>query len=592
MQREAKNCRKQHFQYGQVPFSSRDNTFIYSVPKVKSKSKIPVLKRKPRSTTKNHFIYGRSEDSETSSSGLQQERNLIKQKTTIIRNKASLKIDAREEYEKFQERKKKLAADTKQEKKKDFELLKTYNPPWNGNGTGNENTKTKVKELALDGFELQCFGKPGCGAPLRTESGIVKTTKSVDPETRFQKRDRSQIFGLEEPRNYQRVKDPPKSSINILGQPNIYGFLMKKDVSRSSHDILGAPRVKERKGKKGRETKTKEITSEPVEKIIQHVKIKRKGLNDGIQIHDKQKAFVPLDCVETAVSTNKDKCDTNPGTRNTSVFRMYDPWGRSGGGGPKYDKEGNVVAQKMNIVKDEILPSFKTESQKEMNFLGQTVGNDRKDNVKNGNYYRAPTYTKGIVSLDKRRSILPGETIEEFKERQENLNGGKVDNIKTELNKNINHETKQKIQNNLKPPHSSDTPDRVKTKHDKARNMANEDPKDYSQNEGINSNAVPELPDIHGYVPSAQEINTNKSMVDKIMEPENSVVKARENSVADNNEHREDFSKSAVSNEIKKEIQLNQRTDINKVKVSQKTKESPVLSNAIKRKLGKVKQPR
>ena len=40
------------------------------------------------------------------------------------------------------------------------------------------------------------FGKPGGGAPLRTESGSVKASLPMDSEIRFQKRDRDQIHDV------------------------------------------------------------------------------------------------------------------------------------------------------------------------------------------------------------------------------------------------------------------------------------------------------------------------------------------------------------------------------------------------------------
>ena len=44
--------------------------------------------------------------------------------------------------------------------------------------------------------QLLPFGKPGGGAPLRTESGSLKASLPMDPEIRFQKRDRDQIHDV------------------------------------------------------------------------------------------------------------------------------------------------------------------------------------------------------------------------------------------------------------------------------------------------------------------------------------------------------------------------------------------------------------
>ena len=94
-----------------------------------------------------------------------------------------------------------------QEKRRDLELLKTYRPPWWDHGHRSEPCKlpsTKHSPTEEQFPDCLGFGKPGNGAPLRSGSGNVKAVLKLDPETRFQKRDRHQTLEVKRSKKFNK----------------------------------------------------------------------------------------------------------------------------------------------------------------------------------------------------------------------------------------------------------------------------------------------------------------------------------------------------------------------------------------------------
>lgn len=141
--------RKQHFKYGKIPFASKGNTFIYGSPCTAKVQQAVKPESKP--TVDNlRLLYGTNENTRSIMEHSYNRANIVavEAKTSAdIRRKAQQAIDGRKEYAKFLERKKQLSEETKEEKRKDLELLKTYKPPWWDHGHKNEYHKPQGKPM-------------------------------------------------------------------------------------------------------------------------------------------------------------------------------------------------------------------------------------------------------------------------------------------------------------------------------------------------------------------------------------------------------------------------------------------------------------
>ncbi|GFS75327.1 uncharacterized protein NPIL_388681 [Nephila pilipes] len=101
-----------------------------------------------------------------------------------------------EEKRKVKEIKEIKRRQREEEKKRDMEMLLTYNP-WGKPGAGAKGEETKRQvypegripdekdEASMEEF-IKNFGRPGNGAPNRTESGRIRTQITGDPAIRFQ----------------------------------------------------------------------------------------------------------------------------------------------------------------------------------------------------------------------------------------------------------------------------------------------------------------------------------------------------------------------------------------------------------------------
>ncbi|GFY68221.1 uncharacterized protein TNIN_229581 [Trichonephila inaurata madagascariensis] len=122
-----------------------------------------------------------------------------------------------EEKRKVKEMKEIKRRQREEEKKRDMEMLLTYNP-WGKPGAGAKGEETKrqiypegrvpdeTDEASMEEF-IKKFGRPGNGAPNRTESGRIKTQITGDPAIRFQDTQHVRL-SIENHLRYQRLFPP------------------------------------------------------------------------------------------------------------------------------------------------------------------------------------------------------------------------------------------------------------------------------------------------------------------------------------------------------------------------------------------------
>ncbi|XP_077863016.1 uncharacterized protein LOC102807711, partial [Saccoglossus kowalevskii] len=114
------------------------------------------------------------------------------------RKKVAQKKEADDDIARFKELKRHQQIEQSEEKRKDLEMLKNYQPFGRpgGGAPHNIHKRTKVietmkvddktaEESPVEPNKLE-FGKPGAGAPLRTDSGKLKTNIRSDKEIHFQ----------------------------------------------------------------------------------------------------------------------------------------------------------------------------------------------------------------------------------------------------------------------------------------------------------------------------------------------------------------------------------------------------------------------
>ncbi|XP_035205929.1 uncharacterized protein LOC118180955 isoform X2 [Stegodyphus dumicola] len=118
--------------------------------------------------------------------------------TADVRRRQKEKEMVEEEKRKVQELKEIKRRQREEEKKRDMEMLRSYHP-WGKPGAGakgDDSKRKKYPEGRIPGPEddeeenmevfIRKFGRPGAGAPNRTESGRIRTQITGDPDIRFQ----------------------------------------------------------------------------------------------------------------------------------------------------------------------------------------------------------------------------------------------------------------------------------------------------------------------------------------------------------------------------------------------------------------------
>eukprot|EP00058_Branchiostoma_floridae_P016642 XP_002602130.1 hypothetical protein BRAFLDRAFT_128459 [Branchiostoma floridae] len=173
-----------------------------------------------------------------------------------------------------------------EEKKRDLEMLKTYQPFGRPGGGAPKHTYE-------DGF-----GKPGGGAPYRTESGKIKTTLKQDPVLRF-KDNKASARELEQ---IERYRLDPRAAMEY-----------KSELARLMDD------------KKHQMQQEYQADIEADRKMAEFNPFGKPGAGAPLRdYHDPTKPRLV------------DKVDRSQGGGDE-----YDPWGK-GQGAPMWDKSGNV----------------------------------------------------------------------------------------------------------------------------------------------------------------------------------------------------------------------------------------------------------
>ncbi|XP_078580237.1 uncharacterized protein LOC144864237 isoform X21 [Branchiostoma floridae x Branchiostoma japonicum] len=189
-----------------------------------------------------------------------------------------------------------------EEKKRDLEMLKTYQPFGRpGGGAPKPGIKKDsppiVTENRMHTYE-DGFGKPGGGAPYRTESGKIKTTFKQDPVLRF-KDNKASARELEQ---IERYRLDPRAAMEY-----------KTELARLMDD------------KKHQMQQEYQADIEADRKMAEFNPFGKPGAGAPLRdYHDPTKPRLV------------DKVDRSQGGGDE-----YDPWGK-GQGAPMWDKSGNV----------------------------------------------------------------------------------------------------------------------------------------------------------------------------------------------------------------------------------------------------------
>ncbi|XP_078662067.1 uncharacterized protein LOC144906031 isoform X22 [Branchiostoma floridae x Branchiostoma belcheri] len=189
-----------------------------------------------------------------------------------------------------------------EEKKRDLEMLKTYQPFGRpGAGAPKPGIKKEsppITENRMHTYE-DGFGKPGAGAPYRTESGKIKTTHKQDPTLWFKANNKAAERELE---MIERYKLDPKTAKEY-----------KTELARLVED------------KKQKMQQEYQADLEADKKMAEFNPFGKPGAGAPLRdYHDPHKPRLV------------DKVDRSQGGGDE-----YNPWGK-GQGVPVYDKSGNV----------------------------------------------------------------------------------------------------------------------------------------------------------------------------------------------------------------------------------------------------------
>ncbi|XP_071036062.1 uncharacterized protein [Parasteatoda tepidariorum] len=224
-----------------------------------------------------------------------------------------------EEKIKVMEKKEIKKRQKEEERKRDMEMLQSYNP-WGKPGAGAkpDDPKRKVypegripgedEDDTMEGF-IKKFGRPGNGAPNRTDSGTIRTQITGDPAIRFQDTQHVRL-SIE---NHLRYKKEDKE--NYRG--NLDELIQQK------------LQIKE---------KEKEWEDKKFEEMKELYPFGKETDNGGSYLCHSDPMFM----------------STRP-RRNVANSDDFDPWGK-GFGNPAWDKQGNVQRHKFVPSAEEGIP--------------------------------------------------------------------------------------------------------------------------------------------------------------------------------------------------------------------------------------------
>ncbi|GIY47232.1 uncharacterized protein CDAR_506183 [Caerostris darwini] len=228
-----------------------------------------------------------------------------------------------EEKRKAKEMKEIKRRQREEEKKRDMEMLLTYNP-WGKPGAGAKGSETKddskrkvypegripddTEEGTMEEF-IKNFGRPGNGAPNRTESGRIRTQITGDPAIRFQDTQHVRL-SIE---NHLRYKNEDKE--NYRG--NLDELIQQK------------MQIQE---------KEKEWENKKFEEMKELYPFGRDTNNGGSFLSHADPMFMPTRPKKIIVQDDD-----------------FDPWGK-GFGNPAWDQQGNVHRHKFAPSAEEGIP--------------------------------------------------------------------------------------------------------------------------------------------------------------------------------------------------------------------------------------------
>ncbi|XP_067142979.1 uncharacterized protein [Centruroides vittatus] len=224
-----------------------------------------------------------------------------------VRKREKEKKMVEEEKEKLKSQREILQRQKEEEKKRDMEMLRSFNP-WGKPGAGAPPDDPKRKkhfmetEVPETEDSILKFGQPGAGAPNRTKSGKVKTQIAGDVDIRFQ----------------------PAQAVKLSIENQLRYKNTDKENYRNELDNL----IQSKQSIKEQEIEWNKQKQEEMEKFYPFGRSKE---NDPI--------FLP----------------TNPFQKNEQTNDPFNPWGK-GFGNPERDGKGNVLRHPTVRSKDVGIP--------------------------------------------------------------------------------------------------------------------------------------------------------------------------------------------------------------------------------------------
>ncbi|CAB3982284.1 Hypothetical predicted protein [Paramuricea clavata] len=360
----------QHFTRGKIPGGSKTNTMIYGAEHFAKN----LTQRRRKENEDNGFLYGSSavRRFENKNPGRRLNHNLLLGDLTDGQRVRHRKLAVEEDnyLSKHYERRTQQQSQVANEKKKDFEMLKSYNPwgkPGGGAPRGYRNDEVDANVTKHVRKLKQENGKPagvgGGGSPNRTTSGTVVTSLKMNPELRFQA---AQYNTDPDPRlrykpNYSYGKELD-AQVNESTNRRILEKKKEKeeDIKMIETNPFGNREVNQIKRKDATQpaSLTNEGTYDPWGKGYGGVPERKENgkiMRNRQHLNDKFKNEHSWDSTD-GVSLQKE--NVNPRKKTTLAKNTcgqtyihevspkgspYNPWGRPGAGAPLKDKQGNVM---------------------------------------------------------------------------------------------------------------------------------------------------------------------------------------------------------------------------------------------------------
>lgn len=421
------HSKAQHFTYGAIPGGDQNNRLIYGsldsygidLNNIKPKPKAAQVKKYYQ--TPDSFVYGQrdflyNQQNQPASKKLSNIFSMEERTSAEMRKKQREVENTEKEYHRYKKEKEENRKRIEDEKRRDHEMLTSYKAPWGKAGGGAPNERhersQQVRRLLDDKEQTFPFGRPGAGAPLKTNSGNLKTGLSADPEIRFQKRDRNQIHNVVNPEGRaekEHRKFPYETNLDILAhETRAQRKVLKRneDMSVSVYDPFGRPGA----GAPLRDDQGKTQVARS-RNLIRTVK----GDDDG-------------DNHLTDASLQYGTPRLKKEIKNKDQTGFYGGFGRAGGGAPNFGNDGIVQTSKRQMfVTAGDGAVIKTSSDESLDFRG---GGGAPIRDSNGNFVAAVSgklsneemgYSSHsqLGDMESRKSYL--EALRQQAEEHENL---------------------------------------------------------------------------------------------------------------------------------------------------------------------------